>query len=121
MVSIPAQEVAKEVLENVRKGKRPNLGKIIKSKGYAETTSTVPTQVTNTKSYQDVIRPFVEQLEQERQRAIRALSNKNLDEERYKDLVDAIDKLTKNHQLLSGGATENVKVSGVEISVRKND
>lgn len=114
MASIAAKNVAKQVLETVRKGKRPNLGDIIEKNGYAKTTSTVPSQVTNTKSYQEVIYPVVVQLEKERQRIINTITKKNIDEERYRDLVEAIDKLTKNIQLLSGKETER---QGVTINL----
>ena len=105
--SIAAEQVGYDVLESVRRGKRPNLGKIILKRGYALTTSTVPSQVTKTKSYQGVIKPFVEQLEIERNRAIAAMKGK-ISKAKYRDLTDAIDKLTKNHQLLTGGATQNI-------------
>lgn len=110
MSSISAKEVAKEVLENIRNGVKPNLGKIIKSKGYSETTSTVPTLVTETKSYKEVISPVVEAMEAERNRIIVALSNKKLSKEKYRDLIDGLDKLTKNVQLLSGGRTSNESI-----------
>lgn len=110
MSSISAKEVAKEVLENIRKGIKPNLGKIIKSKGYSEATSTVPSLVTETKSYREVINPVVEAMERERDRIIVALSKKNLSKEKYRDMIDGLDKLTKNVQLLSGGRTSNESI-----------
>ncbi len=58
--------------------------------------------------------PIVKQMELERQRVIKAMGVKNLDEEEYKTMVEALDKLTKNVQLLSGKETENVKVTGYE-------
>lgn len=110
MSSLSAKEVAREVLENIRNGKKPNLGKIIKSKGYSETTSTVPSLVTDTKSYREVINPVVEAMERERDRIIVALSKKNLSKEKYRDMIDGLDKLTKNVQLLSGGRTSNESI-----------
>ena len=119
MASIAAQEVGKEVLETVRRGKRPVLGEIIKKKGYALTTSTVPTQVTRTKSYQQVVSPLVMQLEKERQAILDRLP-KVRNKAKYRDLTDGLDKVTKTIQLLTGGATENVAIAGVEINVRKD-
>ncbi len=113
MGSINAKNVALEVLETVRKGKKVNLGKIIKKHGYADTTSTVPSQVTDTKSFQEVIEPVVEQMEKERQRLIKSISIKDLDVVKYKDAVEALDKLTKNIQLLNGGKTSN---DSIELS-----
>ena len=109
--SLNARETAKDVAELIRKGQRVNLGEIIR-KRYSEVVSKSPTIVTNTKSYQDEMRPIVEQLEEERQRAI-AMLKKKISKAKYRDLTDGVDKLTKNIQLLSGKATENVKIGGL--------
>jgi len=107
MGSIAAKEVGKEVLETVRKGKRPILGKIIRKKGYALTTSTVPTQVTRTKSYKKVVEPVLERYLREEQRILKAAEKKNLNKEQYRILIDSLDKIRKQIQLLSGGRTGN--------------
>lgn len=108
MTSIMAQEVAKEVISKVRKGQRPVLGKIIKSKGYSDSISKSPTKVTRTDTYKEAIEPVVASMERQRQRILKELDNKDLTKERFRDLVEGMDKLTKNIQLLSGGATENI-------------
>ena len=64
---------------------------------------------------------FTKMLDDKRRMAITKITEDKLDKVSPRDLAYIGDVLTKNHQLLSGGATENVKVSGVEISVRKND
>lgn len=112
MGSVNAKNVALDVLESVRKGKKVNLGKIIKENGYADTTSTVPSQVTNTKTYQKTIQPIVELLEKERQEIMKRLP-KVRSKAKYRDLIDGMDKATKNIQLLNGGKTSNdsVKIS----------
>ena len=110
MSSLAAKQVAREVLETIGKGEKPNLGKIIKKKGYAHKTSLNPQEVTNTKSYQDEISPVIRAMEKERERLIEALGKKNLSKEKYRDMVDGIDKLTKNTQLLNGGKTSNEKL-----------
>ena len=107
MASLDAQNVAKEVLETVGRGKKVVLGKIIKKNGYAQNTADSPKQVTNTKSFQNVINPIVQRWEKERERITLALENKDLDKEQYRTLVDALDTITKNVQLLTGGKTEN--------------
>ena len=114
MASENAKKVAYDVLEAVRKGERVNKGDIIEKNGYAKTTSTVPTQVTNTKSYQSVINPFVDKMIAERDRVILAMQIKDLDTVQYAQLNSAIDTFTKNIQLLSGQETER---AGVNISV----
>lgn len=110
MASIDAQLVAKEVSENIRKGKKVVLGKIIRKRGYATSTSEAPQRVTQTKSYQDANAPVVKRLVKERDRFIKALENKDLDDETTKDIINSIDTLTKNIQLLTGGKTENTGV-----------
>lgn len=107
MASENAKAVAKEVSENLRKNKKVNLGKIIKGKGYADSTSKKPKIVTKTQSYQKEIKPIVDRLIIERDRAIKALGGK-ISKAKYRDLIDSIDKLTKNIQLLSGGSTERI-------------
>lgn len=106
MASENAKNVAIEVLETVRKGQKVKLGKIIKNNGYAKTTSTVPSQVTKTKSYQDIINPVVIKWEKQREKLTKALDDKDLDKESMRDILSGIDTLTKNIQLLSGKETE---------------
>lgn len=110
--SLAARQVAEEVLGTIGRGKIPNITKIAVKKGYSFKTADRG-QVQKTKTYQSVIRPFVEKLEIERQRAIDAMAGM-ISKAKYRDLTDAIDKLTKNHQLLTGGATANV-AHGVKL------
>lgn len=110
MGSINAQHAAIKVLETVRQGKKVNLGKILKENGYSDTTATVPTQVTNTKSYRTALaleqKPLLEQLALERQKIMTELSNRKLKGEEYRTLIGSLDIITRNYQLLSGGATQ---------------
>lgn len=110
MGSENAKAVAREVLETLRKGKRVNKGEIIRKNGYSESTATVPNNVTDTKSYQEVVRPVVERMIEERDEVIKAMKLKR-DDAHYNHLTDALDKLTKNIQLLSGEQTENSKIT----------
>ena len=105
MSSENAKAVAREVSENIRRGKKVILGDII-SKRYSKSTSKTPQRVTETKSYQNEMKPIIEQLEIERQRAIKLLK-KTSNKAKYRDLIDGVDKITKNIQLLSGGKTES--------------
>ena len=107
MASNNAKNVAKKVLEKIGKGKRVNLGKIAREVGYADNTADNPKIITETKSYQDEIKPFVDKMIKERDRAAKAMSLKDLDQVTYDKLSDVIDKLTKNIQLLNGGKTES--------------
>lgn len=111
MASINAKETAKDVLETIGKGEPVNLGKII-SKRYAKSTSLTPQLVTETKSYQEVIKPVLEQYQAEEQRILKAMSAKDISAEKYETLVNASDKVRKQVQLLSGGATERQEIKG---------
>lgn len=106
MASENARAVAKQVLENIGSGKKVSLRKIIKDKGYAQNTADNPKLVTETKTYQETVRPVVDALEKER-KAIIARLPKVRAKAKYRDLIDGLDKVTKNIQLLTGGKTED--------------
>jgi len=73
-------------------------------------------QVRNSKGYKEEALPFVEKLIKERDRAIKALEVKDLSEVEYEKVSNAIDKFTKNIQLLSG------KPTGItEVNLEKAD
>jgi hypothetical protein len=113
MSSEDAKNVAKEVLETLGKGKKVILGKIAIKNGYAKNTADNPLNITETKSYQGVISPIVEQLELERQRLLTYIKSKKLSNVNYSEAIRSLDIITKNIQLLSGGKTENIGVSGL--------
>lgn len=115
MSSLNAEMVAKKVIAKVRKGERVNLGNLIKEVGYSDGISKQPTRITRQESYLSAIKPVVEQLEKERQRILKAMSQKDLSKEKYQTLVQSMDIVTKNTQLLGGKATDNVAIH-VEIS-----
>lgn len=108
--SINAEAVAHEVIDKVRKGKKINMGEILKSKGYSNSVSKIPGKVTKTKTYQDTMTPVIEAMTRERDRALRLMESR-VEQAEYGDLVTAADKLTKNIQLLSGKDTEKGTVS----------
>jgi len=108
-MSEAGRAVALEVIEHVRKGERPVLGKIIKKHGYTKSISLHPGKVTKTKDYQAVISDFVKALDEKRKRAISHINEGKLKKSSARDLAYITDTLTKNHQLLSGGHTEDVK------------
>lgn len=125
MGSINAQRVGIKVLENIGKNKRVNLGRIIEEAGYSKNTALTPTLVTNTKSYQQAIElekiPLIEGLQREINEVKLAMSKKNKNKEEYRTLVGAMDILTKNYQLLTGGVTSrNVLVLPSEVMDKNN-
>lgn len=114
MASERAKNAARKVLEKTRKGEKIVMGQVLREVGYSEAVTTTPSQVTETKSYQNEIQPFVQKLEKERDRIVLEMSIKDLDKVQYQHLVSATDTLTKNIQLLSGKETER---AGVTINI----
>lgn len=109
MGSIAAREVAKEVLETIGKGKKPSVSKIAPKHGYKQSTADSG-QVQATKSYKNEIKPLVERLESERDKIIERLKVTR-SKAKYRDLIDGMDKVTKNIQLLNGGKTSNEAIT----------
>lgn len=125
MGSINAQVVAGKISGNIRKGKKVVLAKILKDSGYSDSVANSPTLVTNTVAFQKAMelekRPLIDGLQKEINRIKDALASKNLRNEEYRTLVASLDVLTRNYQLLSGGATERqVFVLPSEVMARNN-
>ena len=116
MASIDAKNVAREVLDKIGKDKKINMGEIIRKNGYSPNTSLTPTLVTNTQSYQEVVQPIVARWQKEITRIQKELEGRELTDEKYKDLVDSMDKLNKQVQLATGGVTERV---GIQMSIEE--
>ncbi len=125
MASINAQNVARKVLSNIKEGKKVNRTEIIAKTGYSPATASVPSLVTDTKSYKRIMelegKPLLDQLTIEIQEIKSAMSGKDKTKEEYRTLVGALDIMIHNYQLLSGGATERqVFVIPSEIMERNN-
>lgn len=102
----PKQEkVVNGIVENLGSGGTKSKGEILREAGYSESVADNPEQIFSSPTIKEETKSIVKQLEKERQRAISALAGK-IDEAKYRDLNDGIDKLTKNIQLLTGGDTE---------------
>ncbi|QGH73082.1 MAG: hypothetical protein [Podoviridae sp. ctviO18] len=108
MASENAKAVAQEVIKTVRNGKKINMQEIQQKHGYSK-ESAKSMKAKNTKTYKAEIKPLLDRLEEERDRAI-SLLEKTSSKAKYRDLVDGLDKITKNIQLLGGKSTEIVKV-----------
>ena len=111
MPSENAKAVAQEVIKTLGNSRKVILRKIAREKGYSNHTADTPKNITETKSYKDVIEPVVEKMRKERDRAINEMSGKDLGKVQYDKLSKVIDELTKNIQLLSGGATDRHEVT----------
>lgn len=110
MGSLDAQRAALEVSETIARGKKVQIGKILKKVGYADSVSKKPSLVTNTKSYKTALalesRPLIDGIQREINRIKEAISVKDWKKEDVRVLIGSLDILVKNYQLLSGGATE---------------
>lgn len=115
MASQNAKLVANKVLENLGKGKRIIMGEILREAGYADNTADNPKNVTNTKTYKETISPIVSRWQKEIERIQAELERRSLSDEKYKELVDSIDKLNKQVQLATGGDTERFGVKPIPI------
>lgn len=114
MASHAAKAVAREVLVSVGKGRRPNITKIAIKKGYSPKTAGAG-RVQTTKSYKEEITPLVESLQLERREIIKRMRQVR-SKAKYRDLVDGLDKITKNLQLLTGGSTANIAIIASDLT-----
>lgn len=127
MGSLRAQKLAIKVSENIRsKGKPKTLGQLMKEVGYSNETSKKPFLITRTKSFNQALiaenAPLIEGIQKEINRIKNAMAIKDLNGEDYRTLAGSLDLLTKNFQLLSGGATERqVFVIPSEVINRNKD
>ena len=103
-----ARAVAKEVIETIRKGEKVNFQIIQKKHGYSD-TSAKSMKAKEALSYQKEMKPIKDELNDERDRLIKAIKKKDLSKLQYESAVRSLDILTKNIQLLSGKPTENIK------------
>src|SRR5258708_193306 len=108
MASEMAKAVAKEVLETMGKGKKPSVSKIAPKHGYKQSTADSG-EIQQTKTYKETVNPILNMLIEERL-AIMERLKVTRDKAKYRDLMDGLDKTTKNIQLLSGGMTENLSI-----------
>lgn len=113
-----AKAVGLEVVSKVCNGKKVNFQEIQKKHGYSERSARAM-KAKQTKTYKRTTKPFFEQLQREQQRLFNAIEKKDLTEMQYESAVRSLDILTKNIQLLSGGATE--KIINVEVSQEIKD
>lgn len=108
MASEAAEAVAKEVIKTVRNGQIPNFQKIQKKHGYSDKSA--KTMVAKrTKTYKKAIAPFEALLNKEISKIQLEMARRDISEEKYKDLSEVLDKLYKNYQLATGGATERTE------------
>jgi len=93
----------KKVINEVAKGS--TLASAQRKAGYAQATIR-SAKIQKTKKFKKAVLPIVQKLEDERNAIIERLK-KTRNKAKYRDLMDGLDKTTKNIQLLTGGKTED--------------
>lgn len=104
MATINQEIVINKIKKKVRKGAKVSISAEMHppySKRYAEH----PDRFKKSKGYQEVMKPIIQQLENERLEALEE-ARKKRGTAQYSQLMQAVKDLTTQIQLLSGGATE---------------
>jgi len=101
-------KLLKLITENFGKEKPLSMYEMMLLSGFSEESARQQSNVLA--GIQEELQPIVKRLETQRDEAVKALALR-LPRASYRDLIDAVDKLTKNIQLLSGGKTSNDKVT----------
>ncbi len=83
-----------------------NKAKAIRDAGFADITAKTPEKVFGSVALKPEVDKVVAKLESLRERALQRMA-KMSGKASYRDAVYGVDILTKNHQLLTGGKTEN--------------
>lgn len=113
-----ARAVAKEVSETLGSGKLVHIGAIMRRNGYSKSTSKTPKNVTESKTFKEEMTPIVARMIAQRDAAI-ARMEKTVSKAKYRDVAHGVDILTKNIQLLTGGATSRPNISDLLDSIEK--
>ncbi len=78
--------------------------------GYSAKTARTPKKLTGTKAFKKATLPILKALEKEREAILKRLP-KVRQKAKYRDLIDGLDKTTKNIQLLSGKDTSKEAIT----------
>jgi len=112
----PVDLVIDKVKTAVKKGKGVNLTQIHRDSGYAEASATSH-KARHSKKWKKEMNTLLEKMKERREDAIDAIDEKELSDERLRDLVNMVDKLTDNIRLIEGRSTENKEYRIVEGEV----
>lgn len=95
-------------------GKRKTLGALVLEAGYSETMSKQPSNIMKSETIKQGMKDYLNSLDDKRKQSLYHITDKKLKQSKARDLAYINDVLTKNHQLLGGGATERVEISDKE-------
>lgn len=99
-------------------GKTKSWYELLKEAGYSDGVAKNPRFILESEFISSHTDDFVKKLAEKRDQAIKKLTDEKLDEATASDLATIVEKMNKNHQLLSGNETERHGVK--EINVIKN-
>lgn len=107
-MATPKQEkLIKLLLDNMgTEGETKTLKNMLSEAGYSESIQKNPYLILEGEAVQEGLADAAKDLELLRANALNELKARDISEERYADVIKAVDTLTKNHQLLTGGETE---------------
>lgn len=120
-MATPKQEkLVTLLLENYGSPNTRPLGELLLEAGYSENSAKNPKLIIEGKEVQEGLAGVAADLNLLRQRAIDELKARDIEKEPYRDVVKAVDVLTKNHQLLTGGETERIETPML-VKIIRND
>lgn len=104
-------------------GNGGNVTKAMLAAGYSKHTANTPQKLTESEGFKEVAQPYLERLTKVRNKILKSLEGKDLAEEKFKDLSEALSKITHDIQLLSGDNTEKIglTIQISEVIAKKND
>lgn len=105
ILNLRREKAIKHLVEN-----GGSIGNAMRKAGYSPKTAKTPKKLTNTKAFKEAVLPILEALELERQAIMQRLPEVR-EKAGYRDLMDGLDKTTKNIQLLSGKDTSKEAVT----------
>jgi hypothetical protein len=100
-----------------------NKAKALRDAGYSEAVVNTPSKVFDSVELKPEVDRSLSKIDRECERLIDSAMQKDLEPEKYSDVVTAYEKLKKLSQLLGGKATENVamSVTGFNLNIRTDD
>jgi len=108
------RKLVKQILENIgKRGFTKTVEQMMLNSGYSVKMARAQKGIIDSPTIQAELSPIVQGMLKERNAVIKAMGEKR-NEAKYRDLTDALDKLTKNIQLLSGKETQRLEITGYE-------
>ena len=107
-MSITVEEKQKRLLKLLENG--GSMRKAMVKAGYSQNYADNPKKLLQSKSFQNLRKQALERMEVQRQKALERM-DQTVEKAKYSDVVNAVDRLTKNIQLLSGQSTSNIAVN----------